>query len=93
MSNLAAIAERLEQALNRIEGAIEANLPAGRGAEGDAAAIATSAEVDSLKGECTTLRGELETIRAEHASLRRLADTVSGRLDRAIEELQAALEG
>ena len=46
--------------------------------------------IDALR---RLLRGELETIRTEHAALRRLADTVSGRLDKAIEELQAALEG
>jgi len=94
MPDLAAIAGRLELALTRIEGAIEANLLAAkRNDSGAGAPAAAGVEVEALKGECDLLRGELETIRTEHAALRRLADTVSGRLDKAIEELQAALEG
>lgn len=94
MPNLSAIAERMDQALTRIEAAIEANLRNAAEASGGAAALAaSSAEVEALKGECDRLRAELETIRAEHASLRQLADTVSARIDKAVGELQTALEG
>lgn len=92
MSSLAAIAERMEQALTRIEATIEKNL-AEASASGEEVPEAPGAEVEALRLECDQLRAELQAIRDEHASLRQLADTVSVRLDKAIDELQAALEG
>ena len=90
MATLEAIRQRLDRALGRIEGAIEKHLVAARQA-GDAAARDT--ELQSLKAQCDRLRGELESIRKEYASLKQLTDTVSGRLDKAVGELQSVLEG
>ena len=90
MAKLDAITKRLDQALGRIEGAIEGRLDAPREG-GDGAA--DDAEVQALKAQCDRLRDELESIRAEYASLKQLTDTVSGRLDKAIDELQTVLEG
>jgi prefoldin subunit 5 len=91
MANIDAIRQRLDQALARIEKALENNLEAGRRA---AKSVSTqSADMQALKAQCDRLKGELETIRGEYASLKQLTDTVSGRLDRAIDELQIALEG
>lgn len=91
MANIDAIRQRLDQALARIEKALENNLEAGRRAAKSVSA--QNADMQALKAQCDRLKGELETIRGEYASLKQLTDTVSGRLDRAIDELQSVLEG
>lgn len=94
MANPEAIKQRLEQALGRIESAIESHLEAARRVE---AAVSATAERDdevrTLQAQCERLRGELESMQGEYASLKRLTETVSGRLDKAIGELQTVLEG
>ena len=91
MANIDAIRQRLDQALARIEQALENNLEAGRRAAKGVSA--QNADMQALKSQCDRLKGELETIRSEYASLKQLTDTVSGRLDKAIGELQSVLEG
>ncbi len=89
MNKADSIKERLEAALDRIETAVEAveqrREMAGESGEFEAR---RAAEADKAR-----LQGELETLKGEHAEFREITDTVSQRLDAAIGELRAVLEG
>ncbi len=84
----------MDQALGRLEAAAETQRQAMAGQADTASANATlSGELETLRQERDRLQSEIESIRAAHASLQATTDTVSGRLDGAIDELQSVLDG
>lgn len=86
MELLNAALARLETALNTLEEAAETRL-AGNGLD-DAEGV-----IEQLRKERNELAAELEAVRTEAASLERVTEEVSGRLDGAIAGIREVLEG
>jgi predicted nucleic acid-binding Zn-ribbon protein len=87
MEQLNAALDRLQSALEGLEGAAEARL-ASAGDADEAQGV-----IERLRGERNELATELEQVRAHAASLEKVTDEVTGRLDGAIAGIREVLEG
>jgi hypothetical protein len=87
MEQLNASLDRLETALEALESAAESRLAREAGGE-DADGV-----IEQLRAERNELAAELESVRTEAASLERVTEDVSGRLDGAIAGIKEVLEG
>ena len=90
MEQLYVSLDRLQAALEALESAAEVRLAAGLG-EGNPSEA--DGVIEQLRTERNELAAELESVRAEAASLEKVTEQVSGRLDGAIAGIREVLEG
>lgn len=98
MSQTEAATQRVTQAIDRLTGALEkvrqrAEAAESRAKEQESGAAALQDALAAERGEKERLAAELSAVAEDRDRLKALTDSVSDRLEQAIGQLEAALEG